>query len=135
MEESVFKPSTIALQALILIFSFCLIWFAFVTYPKIVKEKSFALSLNPFTPNVVANVDSFPIKTASYRVTHETGSGLYYVIVEGKAVDTYVENKNAAQLALKNALAVESLCKEKIIYASSAQLQLPGDYTTTSNCN
>lgn len=135
MEERLIKPSTIALQMLILIFAFCFIWFTFVAYPKIVKEKSFALTFAPFTPEVVANVDSFPIKTASYRITHETASGLYYVIVEGKALDAYVENKNAAQLALKNALASESLCKQKIIFVSSVGLQLPGEYATTSNCN
>lgn len=135
MEEKLIRPSTVALQLLILIFAFCFIWFTFVAYPTIVKEKSFALSFNPFKADVVANTDNFPIKTDFYRITHEEGSGLYYVIVEGKALDSYVEYKNAAQLALKNALASESLCKQKIIYASSAGLQLSGEYTTTSNCN
>ena len=135
MEERLIRPSTIALQVLILVFSFCLIWFTFVAYPTIVKERSFALNFTPFAPKVVVNAESFPIKTVDYRITREEGSGLYYVIVEGKALDAYVENKNAAQLALKNALASESLCKQKIIYASSAGLQLSGEYTTTSNCN
>ncbi len=135
MEERIVRPSTIVLQLLILIFAVCLIWFTFVYYPKIVKERSFALTFTPFAPKVVATTDSFPIQTDSYRITYEKASGLYYTVVEGKTLNSFVENKNAAQLALKNALSTESLCNQKIIYASSAGLSLSSEFTTTSNCN
>ncbi len=136
MEENLAKPATVAIQGLILVFAFCLIWFAFVYYPGITHDRNFLQTLKaPFQKKIVASSSSFPIETKNYRITYEQGSNLYYVFLSGDSVNVYVENKNVADLALKNALSVETLCSVKVIYASSANIAVPAQYRNTSNCN
>jgi hypothetical protein len=132
VEEKLIKHSKIALQILIVIFTFCLMWLAFVIFPKIAKEQSRGLNFHPI-PQVLASTKSFPISTPFYGISQEK-SGIYHVVVEGKFMDEYLENKNAAQLALKNALSADTLCGQKIIYTSAAQLDLSQGHITTSNC-
>ena len=122
------------LQFSILFFTFALVWFSFIYYPKIVDQyKSGKILTRPLAAPVSASSKTFPIETDQYRLVAES-SGTYYAFIGGKTLAEFVENKNGAQLALKNALSVESLCNLKIIYASSEGLSVPGEHTTTSNC-
>ncbi|MEK7581489.1 MAG: hypothetical protein AAB512_04345 [Patescibacteria group bacterium] len=136
MDERLLRPSTLALQGLILVFSLCLIYFTFVFYPSVVKEKKFAINFKtPFSSKVVAGAETFPVVTSDYKITYSKDSGIYYMLVQGASIDKYVENKAAAQLTLKNSLSSESLCSEKVIYSSASSLDLPEEYKSTSNCN
>ena len=136
MDENLAKPVTIAIQGLILIFALCLVWFVFVYYPGIVRDKNFLLNFQqPFTNKVVAAGASFPIQTKDYRVTYESASNLYYVFLNGSTVNEYVDNKNAAELVLKNALSVETLCSVKVIYSSTSSLDVPAQYKSAPGCN
>lgn len=136
MGVSVFKSMGIALQLLILVFSFCLIYFTFVYYPSVANNITLSLPFkNIFVDKVVVNAEGFPIETNDYKITYETDSSLYYVFVQGDSIDEYVENKLAAQLALKNTLQADSLCDLKIIYTSSNQLEVGSELAATSGCN
>ncbi len=76
-----------------------------------------------------------PIETSEYKISYEARSDSYYVFVKGVTVSQFVENKNAAQLALKNKLMEESLCDKQIIYAPSMGIEVPAEFKTTSGCN
>jgi len=135
MGTSVNKSMGYAIQALILVFSLCLVYFTFVYYPSVAHKISLSLPFkNIFVDKVVVGAENFPIQTANYRISYATDSSLYYVFVQSATVDKYVENKLAAQLALKNTLQSDSLCDFKIIYTSSVRLELDEGQTQTSGC-
>lgn len=136
MGSGILKPTVIALQGLILVFSVSLIYFTFVYYPRVAGQIRLTVPFsNLFVDKVVAGGESFPVETTSYKITYERGSSLYYVFVQGSTLSQYVENKLAAQLALKNTLQADTLCDLNIIYSSVSRLEIPKEYTITSNCD
>lgn len=134
MDERIMKPLTIGVQFLILVFAICLVWFTLVYYPDVVRGHKFAFNFVPSIEKASASGHTFPIDTKNYRISYESGSNLYYAFIQGDTLAQYVENKNAAQLALKNSLEDETLCQENIIYASVSRLNIPEEYRNTSNC-
>ena len=136
MGSGVLRPTTIALNGLILTFSACLIYFVFVYYPSVAQSVRLELPLKRlFADKAVVEADRFPIVTKEFRISYESDSSLYYVFVAGETLDGYVENKSAAQLSLKNTLQTDSLCELKVIYSSGSSLELSGQYKSTSGCN
>lgn len=123
------------LQLSILVFTSALVYFAFVYYPRTINQyKTATLAQKPFVPSVVAQNDKFPIETTAYRLVFEASSSTYYVFVEGKTLQVFLENKNAADFALKNALSEDSLCAYNIIYSSVERLNVPVKYLSRPGC-
>lgn len=116
-------------------FSLALVYFAFVYYPKAVDQyKDAVLPQKPFFPPVVAKNEAFPIETEAYRIVFEESADTYYVFVAGKTLDVYMDNKHAADLALKNALNEMSLCNYAVIYTPTEKLNVPQKYQTRPGC-
>ncbi len=105
-------------------------------YPSALSKASLGIAFEPFTKDkVIVNTGDFPVVTDGYKITYASDSDLYYVFLDGSTLPEYIENKVAAQLSLKNILSLETLCNLKVIYASSADLELDQEYTRTSGCN
>lgn len=135
MGSGVFRPATLALNFLILVFSVSFFYFAFVYYPKAAETARFENPIkNLFKEKVVVSADHFPIVADGFRVTYESESSLYYVFVGGSTISEYVENKASAQFALKNALQSETLCDYKVIYSSTKLEDLADEYKVTTGC-
>lgn len=118
------------LQGSILIFSAALVYFAFVYYPRTIRQYesgNFPVQ-KPFIAPVSAVSVNFPIETDAFRITYETDSESYFVFVGGESLNEYLSNQNGAQLALKSALSAESLCSYNVVYISSANLEVPDRY-------
>jgi len=135
MGEGTLKFYNSFLQVTILVFTSALVYFAFIYYPKAISTyKNAVLPQKAFVPAAVAQNSSFPIETDTYRVVYEEGSDTYYVFVHGAGLETYVTNKNGADLAIKNGLSVESLCGYNIIYSSTSKLEVPPKYQERPGC-
>ena len=135
MNQLTARLYTGVLQFSIIFFTFALVWFSFVYYPKVVDQyKNGRIAGRPFARPAIASSSNFPIETVAFRLVYEPGSGNYYAFIEGKTLNEYLENKNSAQLALKTALSVENLCSFNIIYTSAEKLEIPKQYKTSSNC-
>ena len=123
------------LQLSILVFTSALVYFAFVYYPKAINSyKNAALPQKAFVPSAVAQFNKFPIETAGFRIIWEKSSDTYYIFVKGATLNEYVDNKNRADLAMKNALSETSLCSLNIIYSSTSKLQVPDKFQTRTGC-
>ena len=123
------------LQFSTLVLTICLVWFAFIYYPKVVKDYTTGNFPKKSTiAPVSATTKQFPIETSAYRIVYETGSNTYYVFVGGGDLDSYLTNRNGARLAIKSALSLDNLCTLNIIYAPSAGLTIPEQYKMNSDC-
>ena len=131
-----FKIYNGVVQFSILAFTLALVYFAFVYYPKAVKNyKTNVPAGKPAVAPVAAGVDKFPIETKNYRIVYETKSDTYYVFIFGQQLDAYLLNKNSAMLTLKNTLSADSLCSYNIVYASADNIEIPQQYQQDENCN
>lgn len=133
--NSAAKIYNVVMQFSIVVFSLTLAWFSFIYYPKIVNQyKNVATGGRPLAGQVSANFSNFPIETSSFKIEFDKNSGNYYVFVKGTTVSGFNENKNSAELALKSALSVQTLCNLNIIYVSTEKLTLPQDLKSSTNC-
>lgn len=135
LNQPIYKLYNGILQGSILIFSAALVYFAFVYYPRVIRqyESGNLPAKNYFVAPVSAVSASFPIETDAYRITYEKDTDSYYVLVSANTLDEYVANQNRARLALMSALSLESLCSYNVAYISSANLQVPAKYKA-SDC-
>lgn len=111
-----------------------LFWFAFVFYPKTLKdvEKGKFTYKNAEIKPVAATSYTLPIKTDAYSI--ELGkSGDYYVFINGRDLYEYENNRSSARLALKTALSLEDTCTVNVIYVSTAKLAIP-DNLKSADC-
>ena len=120
------------LQLSILVLTWALVWFAFVYYPKITKEYKAGNLPSRISATAQRATTNFPIETESFKLIFEEGSQTYYAFIQGKTLDQFQENKNAAQLVLKNALSADNLCDVEVIYVSTQRLPIPQEYQTPS---
>lgn len=130
------KASVVFLQLFLVGFTTILLFSIFVVYPAVSGQRRIASTPNL---NVVGdvkadNTSSFPIENAQYKISYEKRSDTYYLFIKGADLDTFVENKNKAQLALKNVLVLESLCNKNIIITSAVGLSVPAEFLKVSNC-
>jgi TRAP-type C4-dicarboxylate transport system permease small subunit len=110
----------------ILAFTWALVWFAFVYYPKVVNQyKTGQFPKKLATGQVYASSYKFPIETSAFRLVYEVRSGTYYAFIAGQNLDQYLINRDSTQLALKTALSVQSLCGVNVIYSSVENLKIP----------
>lgn len=133
----VYKVYHSVLQLSVLVFTLALVYFAFVYYPKVVREYksgSIPASRPAIAPPVSAITADFPIETKNFRIVFDDKAGTYYVFVSGGKLDAFLINRNSATLTLKNALRVDSLCGMNVIYASSENINIPAEYKTDPNC-
>ncbi|OGD86587.1 hypothetical protein A2164_03470 [Candidatus Curtissbacteria bacterium RBG_13_35_7] len=129
------KITTVILQISIASFTICLVWFAFIYYPQIVKKfQKVGLPQTKVILNIEATSGSFPIETALYTIKYEKDSNTYYAFINGANSAEFVDNKNSATLALKSLLSVESICNLNVIFASTAGLDLPRELKRPTNC-
>lgn len=111
-----------------------LFWFAFVFYPKTIKdvEKGKFTYKNAEIKPVAATSYTFPINTSAYKI--EVGkSGDYYVLINGNNLSEYEVNRSSAKLTLKTALSLEDTCSVNVIYVSTAKLAIP-ENLKSSDC-
>jgi len=133
--NSTAKIYNVVMQFSVVVFSITLAWFSFIYYPKIVNEyKNVATGGGQPAGQVSANFSNFPIETASYRIEFDKNSQNYYVFVKGTTVGGFVENKNSAELVLKSALSLQTLCNLNIIYVSTEKLILDANLKSSNNC-
>ena len=125
----VMKGATIAL-------SVTLFWFAFVYYPKTIRNiETGKISISPkiFKP-VTATSYVFPIETSAYKIEKSQEDSNYYVVVNGRNLAEYEVNRNNARLALKTALSLETTCSINVVYVSSSKLNVP-DSLKSGDCS
>jgi len=136
LNHPVFKVYNAILQLSIVVFTAALVYFAFVYYPKVIRDyKNGKIPLGkPMIASVAAVGNKFPIETSGYRIAYEEKSNTYYVFASGKSIDEYLLNKNGASLTLKTALSEDSLCSLNVVYVSTAKLEIPQQYKTDANC-
>ena len=135
MSPVTFKVYNRVLQFTTLALTVCLVWFAFVYYPKAVNDfTSGNFPKRTLIAPAAATSKQFPIQMKEYRIVYELESNTYYVFIEGSNLDVYLVNRNGAKLALKNALSFSDLCGLNIIYASSEKLSVPDQYRFKSDC-
>lgn len=130
------KSSVIFLQIMLVGFTFALLFAIFVVLPVATGQKRIA-SAPPV--NLVGDVkadkiSSFPLENDQYKISYEKRSETYYVFIKGANLATFVENKNKAQLDLKNELILESLCKNNVIISSATGLKVSEEFLQVSNC-
>jgi len=132
----IFRIYNVILQLSIVVFTAALVYFAFVYYPKVIRDyKSGKIPPGkPMIASVAAVGNKFPIETSGYRIVHEEKSNAYYVFIAGNSLDQYLLNKDGASLTLKSALSEDSLCDLNVIYVSTAKLEIPQQYKTDVNC-
>lgn len=122
------------MQLSTVVLTIALFWFAFVFYPKTLKDvEKGKYSYKPAEVKPVgATSYTFPIKTSAYRI--EIGSsGDYYVFINGRDLYEYGNNRSSARLALKTALSLEDTCTVNVIYVSTAKLAIP-ENLKSSDC-
>lgn len=118
------------------ILSLTLFWFAFVYYPRTIRNiETGKISITPkiFKP-VTATSYVFPIETEAYKIEKSSEDGNYYVIVKGGNLAEYEVNRNNARLALKTALSLETTCSINVVYVSSSKLNVP-DSLKSGDCD
>ncbi len=130
------KSSVVFLQIMLVGFTFALLFAIFVVYPVAFGQKRIAsIPKVHLIGDVKADkISSFPLENDQYKISYEKRSETYYVFIKGADPATFVENKNKAQLDLKNALILESLCKNNIIISSATGLKVSEEFLQVSNC-
>src|SRR3989344_3549828 len=128
------KMFPIFLQISIFAFTISLVWFSFVYYPKIIDKFSKVGIPQPRIPSKAVNFGEFPVETDQFRIVYEQKSDTYYAFIEGDNINEFKENKNASNLALKNALSIESVCSLKVIYAPVVKLDISQDLKNPEKC-
>lgn len=118
---------TRVMQGATIALSISLFWFAFVYYPKTIRNiETGKVSIAPkILKPVTATSYVFPIETEGYRIERSLEDDNYYVIVKGSDLVKYEVNRNNARLALKTALSLETTCSINVVYVSSARLNVP----------
>ena len=135
MSPITLKVYSSVLQFSTLFLTICLIWFAFIYYPKIVSDYTIGnFSKQTRIAPVSASTKQFPIQMNEFRIVYETGSDTYYVFVTGSNLDTYLTNRNGARLALKSALSMSNLCGISVIYASVSNVKVPDRFAVDEEC-
>ena len=130
------KSSVAFLQVMLVGFTTLLLFTIFVILPVATGQKRIASAppVNLVGDVKADNTGSFPIENTQYKISYEKRSDTYYVFVKGADLSTFVENKNRAQLDLKNALILESLCKKNIIISSAVGLRVSEEFLQVSSC-
>lgn len=125
------------MQGATILLSLVLFWFAFIYYPKIIRNietGKISISQHILKP-VTATSYVFPIETTGYKIEKGQENYNYYIVVKGSNLIEYEVNRNNARLALKTALSLENTCSINVVYVSLARLNVPdslksGDCTT-----
>lgn len=124
------------MQTVTIVLSITLFWFAFVYYPKTIRNiETGKISIAPkIIKPVTATSYVIPIETAAYKIEKSREDDNYYVIVKGDDLAKYEVNRNNARLALKTALSLETTCSINVVYVSSAKLNVP-DSLKSGDCS
>lgn len=129
------KILTPILQLSILGFTWALVWFSFVYYPKVLKEYQQGIfPKKQYIAPVSAQSRAFPIDTNAYRITYEETTQTYYVVTWGKTLPEYLTNRDQAKLALKSTLSQENLCQTRVVYLPAEKLTIPQELADYSDC-
>ena len=125
------------LQLFLVGFTGVFLFFMALYWPMLMANRTPTVRENfSLLNNVRADdMSGFPITTKEYKISYESRSDTYYVFVAGSTVAQFVENKNSAQLALKNKLMEETLCRKQIIYSSTSGISIPTEFKTTTGCH
>lgn len=125
---------TVFVQISIGIFTLALIWFAFVYYPRAVKQyEQVGLPSNKIISSA-STFSGFPIETEQFRIVYEISSNTYYAFIEGDNIADFADNRNRANLALKSALSLETICDLNLIYSSVARVEVPQELKNPAAC-
>ena len=130
------RSSFVFLQLYLIGFTTIILFTIFVAYPAFSSQRKLTSSkyVSLVGEAKADNLSNFPIENAQYKISYEKRLDTYYIFVKGANLDSFVENKNKAQLELKNALILESLCSKNVIIASTEGLNVPGGFLQVSNC-
>ena len=132
---SVYRAHTFVLNFSIFTFTLILVWFAFIYYPKVLRDfKTGNFVKKPLIAPAVAYSNSFPMENRFFKAVYEEKSNTYYVFINGSNLEQYTVNKNSADLTLKSALSMEKLCDLNVIYASTERLKIPAKYSGNQDC-
>ena len=128
------KILTPILQLSILGFTWALVWFSFVYYPKVLKD--YQQGIFPQKPPFAVSAQSsrFPLETNAYRITYEETTQTYYVVVWGKDLQLYLANRDRAKLALKSSLSLENICQTRVVWLPAEKLTIPPEFADYPDC-